>query len=284
MFGDSFFTITPTGSLAKSLKGFRPHVWGFFFHREQFLPITILPSCFRPHVWGFFFHYKFGDTMFCVVTGVFVPMFGDSFFTSTENLLFANYSQKFSSPCLGILFSRKEPIMANEKSGVFVPMFGDSFFTFPSACPIQWTCMGCFRPHVWGFFFHKVGVKRTLQIHLFSSPCLGILFSLVGNVERAIQVGVFVPMFGDSFFTISGRRTDQRNSAVRFSSPCLGILFSLSMPMKAWKSADDVFVPMFGDSFFTMSLESMCSKLKERFRPHVWGFFFHTPTESISNA
>ena len=36
-----------------------------------------------------------------------------------------------------------------------------------------------FRPHVWGSFFH----------------------GFMGNVERSIKLGVFVPMFGDPFFT-----------------------------------------------------------------------------------
>ena len=65
------------------------------------------------------------------------------------------------------------------------------------------------------------------NVVLFSSPCMGILFSLVGNIERAISLSkcfrphvwgfffhepiswliltknpvVFVPMYGDSFFT-----------------------------------------------------------------------------------
>ena len=58
-------------------------------------------------------------------------------------------------------------------------MFEDSFFTWVIADAEYNGKRVGFRPHVWGFFFHKSG--------------------FVGNVERAI---VFVPMFGDSFFTI----------------------------------------------------------------------------------
>ena len=61
----------------------------------------------------------------------------------------------------------------------------------------------------------------------FSSPCLGILFSLemITNME-------FV-------------------NFVEFSSPCLGILFSQAVCNCKRKYRQVVFVPMFGDSFFT---------------------------------
>ena len=36
----------------------------------------------------------------------------------------------------------------------------------------------CFRPHVWGFFFHtKSRMLIIASASMFSSPCLGILFS-----------------------------------------------------------------------------------------------------------
>ena len=56
----------------------------------------MLSTSFRPHVWGFFFHFMYV---------VFVPMYGDSFFTI-----------QLSNPYLLLLI-------------VFVPMYGDSFFT-----------------------------------------------------------------------------------------------------------------------------------------------------------
>ena len=86
---------------------------------------------------------------------VFVPMFGDPFFTVEIPDSYYLTGRAFSSPCLGILFSP-------------------------------------------GFVGN---VERSIQ--MFSSPCLGILFSQVA--ERGAYVYhcriVFVPMFGDSFFT-----------------------------------------------------------------------------------
>ena len=82
------------------------------------------------------------------------PCLGILFSPSTENLLFANFSQ-FSSPCLGILFS-------------------------PSNVPFRLVRLDVsgFRPHVWGFFFHvKKSTSRRSSTAEFSSPCLGILFS-----------------------------------------------------------------------------------------------------------
>ena len=116
---------------------------------------------------------------------------------------------RFSSPCLGILFSLygDDGDILKRKSTVFVPMFGDSFFTRWVSWLIPISRRKRFRPHVWGFFFHSNGASarrwskcfrphvwgfffhlfRGLMIHfgtqLFSSPCLGILFSR-GPVHR----------------------------------------------------------------------------------------------------
>ena len=67
-----------------------------------------------------------------------------------------------------------------------------------------------------------------IKDHLFSSPCLGILFSRdgVAYYKASVVIAVFVPMFGDSFFT--------RGASHVFTA-----------------YTDSVFVPMFGDSFFT---------------------------------
>ena len=136
---------------------------------------------------------------------VFVPMFGDSFFTSE-----------------GRGRSR------NQRVVVFVPMFGDSFFTGENVGSLD-SYQSCFRPHVWGFFFHKKMEKIVSEMkkYGFSPPCLGILFSqsFLGAMMQAAQL---------------------------FSSPCLGILFShvdfYDIRENAWGG----------------------------FRPHVWGFFFHS--------
>ena len=61
---------------------------------------------------------------------VFVPMYGDSFFTKINVYSFIA-----------------------EKMEVFVPMYGDSFFTFTGN--VERSIQICFRPHVWGFFFHS---------------------------------------------------------------------------------------------------------------------------------
>ena len=109
-------------------------------------------------------------------------MFGDSFFTITTS------------------------IMHDPHGAVFVPMFGDSFFTL-GAHSLLFTHPECFRPHVWGFFFHPTA---WLAVRIFLVP-------------------VFVPMFGDSFFT-GAYYGYIRKIRILFSSPCLGILFS----QQAW--------------------------------------------------
>ena len=93
-------------------------------------------SSLRPHVWGFFFHLgKGSDERYSAV--VFVPMFGDSFFTSDKPVKVGEHDG-FSSPCLGILFSR------GKKENNYVR------FEF------------CFRPHVWGFFFHTTVIVMMI--------------------------------------------------------------------------------------------------------------------------
>ena len=107
-------------------------------------------------------------------------MFGDSFFTREVVTIPSTVTKKFSSPCLGILFSL-------------------AFIGY-----------------------------TMIKDHLFSSPCLGILFSRdgVAYYKASVVIAVFVPMFGDSFFT--------RGASHVFTA-----------------YTDSVFVPMFGDSFFT---------------------------------
>ena len=95
----------------------------------------------------------------------------------------------------------------NNKNNILnslVPMFGDSFFTA------------------------KI-VKRDGKLFLvaFSSPCLGILFSpeKTARYNNGLTCQVFVPMFGDPFFTV-GTELTIGEVDLMFSSPCLGILFS----------------------------------------------------------
>ena len=84
-------------------------------------------------------------------------------------------------------------------------MFGDSFFTTPAKVDIEKFFDYGFRPHVWGFFFHKVTADKPIKLgEQFSSPCLGILFSLGDRKEPIMAINE------------------------KFSSPCLGILFSLT--------------------------------------------------------
>ena len=132
-------------------------------------------------------------------------MFGDSFFT-----LRFQCSQ------------RKETC-------VFVPMFGDSFFTPPKRGILPRHLLWCFRPHVWGFFFHNQFIKNQRRTKSwFSSPCLGILFSHVCfGLTQEMIFSCFRPhVWGFFFHTVKAMR------------PYSG-------------GAKIVFVPMFGDSFFT---------------------------------
>ena len=203
MFGDPFFTHWPKVMLDQSYKWFsspclgilfshfiafdddyifeccfRPHVWGFFFHLSLSCTNCKVYS-FRPHVWGFFFHNR--EPLYYIRGKVvFVPMFGDSFFTRPRKED-AMVIRKFSSPCLGILFSLLSLSCTNCKvyMGVFVTIFGDSFFT-TMLNVLKEVTINSFRPHVWGFFFHRFG---------------DTMFCVVTGMS------VFVPMFGDSFFT-----------------------------------------------------------------------------------
>ena len=109
-----------------------------------------------------------------------------------------------SSPCLGILFS--------PQGHYHIQLF---FELFSSPCL--------------GILFSLAFIGYTMiKDHLFSSPCLGILFSRdgVAYYKASVVIAVFVPMFGDSFFT--------RGASHVFTA-----------------YTDSVFVPMFGDSFFT---------------------------------
>ena len=160
-----------------------------------------------------------------------------SFSSPCLGILFSHYDSQlgimpaaieFSSPCLGILFSlvliiyflptilpvfapmfgdsfftmMKRTVSDLKRMTVFVPMFGDSFFTvnYLSECD---TLKTVFVP-MFGdsFFIRKHQHLIEMLEFMFSSPCLGILFSLIYQGRGSSQT-----------FTV-------------FSSPCLGILFS----------------------------------------------------------
>ena len=86
----------------------------------------------------------------------------------------------FSSPCMGILFSpsRWGLSLIRLSQRRFRPHVWGFFFHMMLFIPRS-AVKKCFRPHVWGFFFHL----GTLNVpspspNWFSSPCMGILFSL----------------------------------------------------------------------------------------------------------
>ena len=181
MYGDSFFTATVKTYLNQYLGGFRPHVWGFFFHQQckncpenrawGFRPhvwgfffhrssLSTKPlkfmACFRPHVWGFFFHKRILLQTCSHILQVFVPMYGDSFFTMT-NEKSNGFTGNVFVPMYGDSFFTAQTVGVKRtlQIHVFVPMYGDSFFTeYQRTYRIR---KRCFRPHVWGFFFHKTG-------------------------------------------------------------------------------------------------------------------------------
>ena len=132
-------------------------------------------------------------------------------------------------------------------------MFGDSFFT-QYAKDGRGHSAGEFSSPCLGILFSPGNIERAVKLGKafpFSSPCLGILFSHsgMGKVKNGKPKRVFVPMFGDSFFTIT--KNLLALPGILFSSPCLGILFSLSLCSPKEILFFLVFVPMFGDSFFT---------------------------------
>ena len=88
---------------------------------------------------------------------------------------------------------------------VFVPMFGECSFIGGQSYDEQKNCY-CFRPHVWGMFFHWLHVLTDIQSlwKRFSSPCLGNVLSF--HIVDDCAPLVFV----------SGE----------FSSPCLGNVLS----------------------------------------------------------
>ena len=197
MFGDSFFTKASfVGNVERSR--FRPHVWGFFFYVERMRKNRIpMEEVFVP---------MFGDPFFTTLNVplswerlVFVPMFGDSFFTITLKEIFSLLCS-FRPHVWGFFFYAKSLPLMGANLRVFVPMFGDSFFT---TCSVN-QCLP--------------GARR------FSSPCLGILFLLaLVHSSEIISFSGFRPHVWGFFFYSS--LTICTHKCALFSSPCLGILF-----------------------------------------------------------
>ena len=89
----------------------------------------------------------------------------------------------------------------------------------------------CFRPHVWGFFFHISGIVIDIVIE---------------------AIVVFVPMYGDSFFTIENKTSGFMGNIERVFVPMYGDSFFTYRERGTFNSDfQNVFVPMYGDSFFT---------------------------------
>ena len=151
MFGDSFFTRKEPLLWLHQKNRFRPHVWGFFFHLTvaRFSQLTV--ERFRPHVWGFFFHYLPGTRC---VNGihVFVPMFGDPFFTAEVPAMYSPCTVSFRPHVWGSFFHAIAPNFIHSM---------DARFSSP--------CLG--------ILFSPPTTGRLLSSPSFSSPCLGILFS-----------------------------------------------------------------------------------------------------------
>ena len=209
---------------------------------------------FRPHVWGFFFHPWRRTYVRCDV------------------------SQRFSSPCLGILLSQEIWIRLSFLAVlVFVPMFGDSFFTPYGIGRIAFS--GTVFVPMFGDSFFTVSIKRAMRTQRkFSSPCLGILFSREHSTYMNLPSAhlVFVPMFGDSFFTLLGHAKQYDNFKGVFV-PMFGDSFFTATYYKASVivAVDEVFVPMFGDSFFTISGRNQkCRKRAQVFVPMFGDSFF----------
>ena len=135
---------------------------------------------------------------------VFVPMYGDSFFTSKrDGRKIHGTAWSFRPHVWGFFFHDTNfPTKAGNVTTVFVPMYGDSFFTFFNVIRLA-GYQQTFSSPCMGILFSQWNVNRIVHIQTeFSSPCMGILFSPHAHLSTlAAMVIVFVPMYGDSFFT-----------------------------------------------------------------------------------
>ena len=82
-----------------------------------------------------------------VISLVFVPMLGDSFFTRiTASVTRYSVSSRFRLHAWGFFFHYLKTEIHTEirRYRVFVPMLGDSFFTAGLGCPTGWALYGPF--------------------------------------------------------------------------------------------------------------------------------------------
>ncbi len=204
MFGDSFFTPQRRYSFRLTGQSFRPHVWGFFFHTVKMGIIVDTAFPFSSPCLGILFSQKIVSPVTSNVPFSFRPhvwgFFFHNYFKSDDKYMRID---RFSSPCLGILFSHNKECTFNAPYLWFSSPCLGILFSREKIESQRRNTMTSFRPHVWGFFFHKVGES-----------------------DGAVMFTVFVPMFGDSFFTGVKVKMDGIPPFM-FSSPCLGILFSL---------------------------------------------------------
>ena len=136
-------------------------------------------------------------------------------------------------------------------------MFGDSFFTMICLSMNTGWSRSCFRPHVWGFFFHHDNIRVNNQFpwQVFVPMFGDSFFTISVNTKVLKNLLVFVPMFGDSFFT--RRRTGNIDGLFRrVFVPMFGDSFFTVEHENVLQVVKDgkVFVPMFGDSFFTIKI------------------------------
>ena len=114
----------------------------------------------------------------------------------------------------------------------------------------------------------------------FSSPCLGILFSLHRNIAEREKGTVFVPMFGDSFFTRTRNVHECKKLRQGFRPHVWGSFFHIKNRLKGPLNASERFRPHVWGSFFHDIKECFTSIARaSSFRPHVWGSFFHSRPE-----
>ena len=117
-----------------------------------------------------------------------------------------------------------------------------------------------------GDSFFTIGVFTLAFFTVFSSPCVGILFShtMILNERIEIKMMFSSPCVGILFSHYNSRLMNRMNP-MKFSSPCVGILFSHEAHLQAYIRSKPVFVPMCGDSFFT-------NKECDFNAPYLWMF------------
>ena len=130
-----------------------------------------------------------------------------------------------------------------------------------------------------GILFSLIyGTTTHTEEELFSSPCLGILFSQYFDGETpSIEEG-FRPHVWGFFFHLMNEWNHPFINSIEFSSPCLGILFSQNT-IRAMNSWNGLFSSPCLGILFSRCIETPpnVKRVLEGFRPHVWGFFFHFP-------